>query len=328
MKPCRFIPIKFAEDFIGSDGKVKNKIQILRVGKFYTGEKDKKGNPVVVNVSKEYLASMIKNFSEGVRGIDLMLDYSHESDKKAAAWFKELILENDNSELWAEVDWTPKGEEIVKNKEYRYISADFHPDYQDNETLKKFGPTLLGAGLTNRPVVKRMEPVILSENSKKEGDDMPVDQKDYENLQEENKKLAKKLADMEAKMKKEEEDKKMQEQKDQEAKELKEKNEKFDTMLKTGRVVEAQRKPYLENDAVKFAELQAEVKLDEKADTTNGTNKTDETKETSSEKLARLAEDMAKKEKMTLSEATRAVLADKANTALAEGYKKETAVYA
>ena len=40
------------------------------------------------------------------------------------------------------------------------MSPDFTFNYVDNETLNEYGPTLFGAGLTNRPVIKNMEPVI------------------------------------------------------------------------------------------------------------------------------------------------------------------------
>ena len=67
----------------------------------------------------------------------------------------------------ARVDWTPNGEKILAEKEFRYLSAEFDVDYTDNETPDiSHGTVLLGAGLTNRPVIKRMDAVItLSENS-------------------------------------------------------------------------------------------------------------------------------------------------------------------
>jgi len=113
------------------------------------------------------LADMVKNFSEGVRGGIPALDYNHETDDVAAGWFKALFLKDDGEELWADIEMTPKGEKILGDKEFGYVSADFDTEYQDNETLKKFGCVLLGAGLTNRPVIKRMESVIqLAEKEK------------------------------------------------------------------------------------------------------------------------------------------------------------------
>ncbi|MEK0326263.1 MAG: hypothetical protein QQN63_11225, partial [Nitrosopumilus sp.] len=37
----------------------------------------------------------------------------------------------------------------IKDREFRYMSADFNTKFIDNETGKDFGPTLNGAALTN-----------------------------------------------------------------------------------------------------------------------------------------------------------------------------------
>ena len=84
----------------------------------------------------------------------------------------DIYLSENGEELWATVDWTEGGEKSVRRKEYRYLSADFQFNYTDNETLQEYGPTLFGAGLTNRPVVKGMAPTILSEIKPSE-DKMP-----------------------------------------------------------------------------------------------------------------------------------------------------------
>lgn len=135
-----------------AEGSAPARIQLFKVGKFYHpqyGEFD---------ITPKILEEMKKNFDEKVRGIDLALDYQHENEKEAAAWFKELIV--DQSGMWAEIEWTPQGKQDVADKVYRYVSPEFQLSYQDNETLKEYGAVLLGAGLTNRPFIKRMEPVV------------------------------------------------------------------------------------------------------------------------------------------------------------------------
>lgn len=58
------------------------------------------------------------------RGVDLVVDYEHQTLKgveaPAAGWVKELKLEDGN--IVAVVEWTPRGAEYLKNKEYRYLS--------------------------------------------------------------------------------------------------------------------------------------------------------------------------------------------------------------
>ena len=152
------------------------KMQILRVGTFHDPRYGK------FSITKKMLGEMVQNFVDGVRGVRPALDYKHESEGISAGWFKDLYMVDD--ELWAEIEMTPRGEKVLADKEFGYVSADFDTEYRDNETGLNHGCVLLGAGLTNRPVVKRMESVIqLSEKdavskkiSKLIGEGYPQDQ--------------------------------------------------------------------------------------------------------------------------------------------------------
>jgi hypothetical protein len=210
--------IKMTKFILGNDGLVATEgnriraMQILRTGEFSDARYGR------FEITSPMLADMVKNFSEGVRGVIPALDYKHESDDVAAGWFKALYLKDDGNELWADIEMTPKGEKILGDKEYGYVSADFDTEYQDNETLKKFGCVLLGAGLTNRPVIKRMESVIqlaekekdpVSEKiSKLVGEGYPQDQavaialemQRKGKLSEEETKMEEKMKEMEAKL--------------------------------------------------------------------------------------------------------------------------------
>jgi phage I-like protein len=143
----------------GRDGvHVPEKIQLFRVGTF------KKlmpgGKSITFSITRETLEEIIENWKANVRGTDLALDFAHKSDEEAAAWFTDLTIENGGRELWAEVEWTPDGYAAVEGKKFRYISPDFVFGWRDNETGKKYGATLFGAGLTNRPVIKNMAPTV------------------------------------------------------------------------------------------------------------------------------------------------------------------------
>lgn len=161
----RFAPVQIRLSE-GEGQKVPRRIQIMRTCTLFHPKYKK------VNITRQMLSEMKENFDKKVRGIELMVDYSHDSEREAAAWFKNVEIVDDTklgeSQLWAEVDWTPTGEKSVGDKEFAYLSADFNPDYRDNEKPDvKLGAVLLGAGLTNRPVIKNMNPVIqLSENLK------------------------------------------------------------------------------------------------------------------------------------------------------------------
>lgn len=188
----RTVPIKLNE-VVYED--VSKEIQILRTCTFYH---DRYGK---VEITPLMLAEMVDNFKGNTRGIDIMIDYAHNSELEAAGWIKELFVrdnqETGEQELWAIPNWTPKGQKTLSDKEYAYLSADFDPDYRDNENPdKKFGAVLLGAGLTNRPVVKKMKPVIqLSEYSKES-----KMAKSIELMEKELEEKDKKLQEQEAKM--------------------------------------------------------------------------------------------------------------------------------
>lgn len=165
MSTFRTSPVRLNE---GVYSDASQDVQVLKTCTFYH---DRYGK---VEITHQMLSEMVENFKKGTRGIDVMIDYAHNSDLEAAAWIKNLkIIENQDlgqHELWATAEWTPKGHKTLADKEYAYLSADFDPDYRDNENPEvRHGAVLLGAGLTNRPVVKRMESIIeLSEYSKKE----------------------------------------------------------------------------------------------------------------------------------------------------------------
>lgn len=135
---------------------VPTRIQVLRTGTFSDPRYG------TFDITPEQLQSMKANFDNKVRGVDIAVDYSHESDMEAAGWIEEVSLEEHQgqTQLWATVKWTEKARISLSDKEYRYVSADFMFDYVDNETDKHYGPCLLGAGLTNRPVIKEMNPII------------------------------------------------------------------------------------------------------------------------------------------------------------------------
>jgi hypothetical protein len=101
-----------------------------------------------------------QNVKDKVRGIDPAIDYSHKADDIAAGWVKDAEARPNG--LWVFVEWTKAAIERIKNKEFRYFSADFSDEWTDPEG-KKHQDVLNGGGLTNRPFLKNLVPVNLSE---------------------------------------------------------------------------------------------------------------------------------------------------------------------
>ena len=162
-------PIRLKESSVFSsvkcaEGKVPSEVQVLRVGKF--------SHPVYgqFEITKQVLAEMKANFDLKVRGIDLAFDYYHDSNQDASGWVKDLQLKEDGNELWALVDWTPKAQQKLSDRELRYFSPDFAFEWQDPETQTTFNNVLFGGGLTNRPFVKEMQAIVAAEFITKEGE--------------------------------------------------------------------------------------------------------------------------------------------------------------
>jgi phage I-like protein len=91
------------------------------------------------------------------RGIDLVIDYEHQSLQgeraPAAGWIKDIEARPDG--LWARVDWTLAAREYLAKKEYRYFSPVLK---LDPETRK---PTaLMHVGLTNVPAINHLPPLV------------------------------------------------------------------------------------------------------------------------------------------------------------------------
>lgn len=95
------------------------------------------------------------------RGVDLVVDYEHQTLKgceaPAAGWVKELKLED--GQIKAVVEWTERGAEYLKNREYRYLSPVVSVRKSDNKAMG-----LHSLALTNTPAIEGMTPIVNSEN--------------------------------------------------------------------------------------------------------------------------------------------------------------------
>lgn len=131
-------------------------IQIARTG---TWEHPQYGR---LEITEQTLQDFVDNFYRHVRGIDIAVDQAHRPEDGAAGWIK--ALHKRGNELWATVEWTPLGVRLIRDGIYRYFSPEFAVTYTDPETGQKYRNVLLGGGLTNRPFIKGMAPVMLSED--------------------------------------------------------------------------------------------------------------------------------------------------------------------
>ena len=267
-----------------------SEVQVMRTGSFthvFFGE---------IKITEEMFKSFRNNFKKKVKKIDIAVDYSHFSGEKAAGWITDVILKEKNTELWIKVEWTPAGRQGILDKEFKYLSSDFSENYQDNESGKKFGPTLNGAALTNRPFIKDMDAVLsdidMSEEKRqaireilndepleKEDDQMNAKEvKEYIATLSEEEKTAQgfvKIKEVEVQLSDDESKAKVKEL-EKENKELsknmetQKKETEFSKLLSDGNAVEAQRDAFMDGDTAKFAELNVKLNTEPKGNGGDG----------------------------------------------------------
>ncbi len=148
-------------------------IQILKQGKWrhpWYG---------ILNFDSAFLNTMINNFNAGIPQDEISFDFNHQPDWGAACWVQKIFTANDGKDLMATVDLTKRGRQSIEDREFRFFSSSYRDNYVEhafesgvdekgNYIEKEFkishGPTLLGGGLTNKPFIKGMKPVSLSED--------------------------------------------------------------------------------------------------------------------------------------------------------------------
>lgn len=128
------------------------------------GEVASKSRDMVVD--EESARAVIEAFA--AHGVDLPIDYEHQTlggeyaspdgTAPAAAWIKSLQPEPGVG-IWANVEWTQRGAELVRAKEYRYLSPVAMVRKSDGKVM-----ALQSVALTNTPAIVGMQPVVNKES--------------------------------------------------------------------------------------------------------------------------------------------------------------------
>lgn len=137
------------------DGSIPTHIKIFPKGIFQTVKYGQ------MPMTDEVLDAMMNNFEPDVRPVSIDRDHHRLNDTRAAGWIEKLIKKDDG--LYADVSWTPYGERLVSNREYRMLSPEFTYSYVDSEDSSEKGATLLAVALTNRPVLKSIGTLTASD---------------------------------------------------------------------------------------------------------------------------------------------------------------------
>jgi len=140
------------------EGNIAEELQVLNIGNWKHSEY---GN---IKISEKDVGQFIKNFDSEVRK-DIPITEGHSvggEEKPAIGWFKQLISKGRDG-LWAVIDWTEEGKQLLKSKAYKYFSPEFYTSYEDPETHKTYSNVLVGGALTNFPYFKGLAAVACSE---------------------------------------------------------------------------------------------------------------------------------------------------------------------
>jgi hypothetical protein len=146
-------------------GKLPKEIEVMRVGTYK--------HPLYGDFTLTHadLDKFVDSWSRGVRAHgengedkDLPINERHDREGKARGWMKSLRHDGDGV-LRAATDWTELGKEEISKKLYRYISPEWYLEYEDPESAQLYTHVLVGAGLTNVPYFKKLNPLTMSESS-------------------------------------------------------------------------------------------------------------------------------------------------------------------
>jgi len=154
----------------GDTATLPDRVHLLRAGSFNT---QKYGE---VPIAASDLFEMKFNFERGVGMADegqtgIPIDFAHQSHLEAAGWIHSLEVlqtEDGGTELWGNnVEWSDSGRDALVGKKYKCLSSDFYPaafgEWVDPESGVSAKNVIVGAALTNRPLMTGNKPVIASE---------------------------------------------------------------------------------------------------------------------------------------------------------------------
>lgn len=149
-------------------GALPKSIQLLHTGSWNTpwhGD---------FEINEGDINEFVENFANGV-GLPAdaegkaAINYSHYGGEKAAGWLTNVRAERVDGvlSLMGDPEWTAAGQKSLVEGEFRYISPEFNPralPWEDpEEEWHMVANVLTGAGLTNRPLFKKLKKVAASE---------------------------------------------------------------------------------------------------------------------------------------------------------------------
>jgi Mu-like prophage I protein len=129
------------------------------------------------SITRKTLDSLVRNFR--ARPADTVIDYEHASEYPedaqggpipAAGWLKSIDDAPDaDGVLWGNADFTPRAQQMITQREYRYLSPVIDWGARNKESGEPQGATLTSVALTNRPFLEAMPALVASQNRDRKG---------------------------------------------------------------------------------------------------------------------------------------------------------------
>lgn len=113
-----------------------------------------------ISITTDRAKNFVENVKAKARGIDPSINYEHNNENVAAGWVKDADQRADG--VWLFVEWVKDAAQAIKDKKWRYFSSEFEDEWEDPQG-KKHKDVIFGGALTNRPFMKNLVPINLSE---------------------------------------------------------------------------------------------------------------------------------------------------------------------
>jgi len=119
--------------------------------------------PIVITSRRN--ENFVTNFNNGIYQSQIPVDAEHQTKLSGAmGWIKEMRV-NDDGSVDARVEWTERGEKLLEDDRFKYISPEFYEYWEDPQTGTLYEDIAIGCALTTRPFFKEdvLRPLVASE---------------------------------------------------------------------------------------------------------------------------------------------------------------------
>lgn len=149
-------PFEFAEDTAA--GSIPTSIHLIPIG---TWDHDLYG-PIIITSSA--IQQFVRNFDAKIRkGVFVTAGHEGFSELPAQGWITRVYARDDG--LWGDVEWNELGKATLEDKQFKFFSPEFYPEYADPETHEVYQNVLTGGALTKSPYFKELEAVVFSDKN-------------------------------------------------------------------------------------------------------------------------------------------------------------------